>query len=113
MESRLISIDEANRMLPLLRHIVRDIVKNWELIIYKRTELECLEKGLDSVGPKLSPEARETVVNLAEQAGFTAWHAGPLQNSAAAEALTSLLIFMNKRYKSDHTGLRITGISKD
>ena len=36
MESRLISIDEANRMLPLLRHIVRDIIKNWELIIYKR-----------------------------------------------------------------------------
>ena len=60
-----------------------------------------------------SPEARETVVNIAEQAGFRAWHAGPLQNSAAAEALTSLLIFMNKRYKSDHTGLRITGISKD
>ncbi len=60
-----------------------------------------------------SPDARETVVGLAEQAGFKAWHAGPLQNSAAAEALTSVLIFMNKRYKSDHTGLRITGISKD
>jgi len=60
-----------------------------------------------------SPEARDVVVALAEQAGFKAWHAGPLQNSAATEALTSLLIFMNKRYKSDHTGLRITGISKD
>ena len=60
MESRLISVDEANRMLPLLRHIVRDIIKNWELIIYKRTELECLEKGLDAVGPGLTPETRET-----------------------------------------------------
>ena len=49
MESRLISIDEANQMLPLLRHIVKDITRNWELIIYKRTELECLEKGVDSV----------------------------------------------------------------
>jgi NADPH-dependent F420 reductase len=60
-----------------------------------------------------SVAARETVVNLAEEAGFKAWHAGPLQNSAAAEALTSLLIFMNKRYKSNHTGLRITGIDND
>lgn len=60
-----------------------------------------------------SPEARETVIELAEAAGFRAWHAGPLENSAAAEALTSLLIFMNKKYASEHTGIRITGISKD
>jgi len=60
-----------------------------------------------------SPDARETVIGLAEAAGFRAWHAGPLENSAAAEALTSLLIFMNKKYASDHTGIRITGINKD
>jgi len=60
-----------------------------------------------------SPDARETVIGLAEAAGFRAWHAGPLENSAAAEALTSLLIFMNKKYASDHTGIRITGIEKD
>ncbi|MEJ2139892.1 MAG: NADPH-dependent F420 reductase [Gammaproteobacteria bacterium] len=58
-----------------------------------------------------SPEARETVIELAKAAGFQAWHAGPLENSAAAEALTSLLIFMNKKYASDHAGIRITGIS--
>ena len=57
-----------------------------------------------------SPDARTTVVELAEAAGFRAWHAGPLENSVAAEALTSLLIFMNKKYGSDHTGIRITGI---
>ncbi|MBN1417263.1 MAG: DUF2203 domain-containing protein [Planctomycetes bacterium] len=44
MESRIISIDEANRMLPLLRRIMRDITTHWERIIFKRTELECLEK---------------------------------------------------------------------
>jgi NADPH-dependent F420 reductase len=59
-----------------------------------------------------SPEARETVIELAKAAGFQAWHAGPLENSAAAEALTSLLIFMNKKYASDHAGIRITGISE-
>ena len=58
------------------------------------------------------PEARETVIGLAEAAGFTAWHAGALENSAAAEALTSLLIFMNKKYASDHAGIRITGLKK-
>jgi hypothetical protein len=55
-------------------------------------------------------EARETVVQLARLAGMRAWHAGSLENAAAAEALTSVLIFMNKRYGGVHTGLRITGI---
>jgi NADPH-dependent F420 reductase len=58
-----------------------------------------------------SPDARETVIGLAKAAGFRAWHAGPLENSAAAEALTSILIFMNKKYGSDHAGIRLTGIS--
>jgi NADPH-dependent F420 reductase len=55
-------------------------------------------------------EARELVVGLARQAGLRAWHAGSLENSAAAEALTSVLIFMNKRYGGVHTGIRITGL---
>jgi len=58
-------------------------------------------------------EARETVVGLAKTAGLRAWHAGSLENSAAAEALTSVLIFMNKRYGGLHTGIRITGIADD
>lgn len=58
-------------------------------------------------------DARQTVVDIAEAAGFTAWHAGPLANSAATEALTSLLIFMNKKYRSDHTGIAITGLDDD
>ena len=60
-------------------------------------------------GDKLA--ARETVIELAEQARFSAWHAGPLANSAATEALTSVLIFMNKRYPGSHAGVRMTGIS--
>jgi len=60
-------------------------------------------------GDKLA--AREIVIKLAEQAGFKAWHAGPLANSAAMEALTSVLIFVNKRYPGSHAGIRMTGIS--
>ena len=57
-------------------------------------------------------EAREQVVALAHRAGLRAWHAGSLENSAAAEALTSVLIFMNKRYGGVHTGIRITGLAE-
>ena len=55
--------------------------------------------------------ARQTVVDMAEAAGLTAWHAGPIENSAAAEALTSVLIFIN-RGDIDHAGIRITGEPK-
>jgi NADPH-dependent F420 reductase len=54
-------------------------------------------------------EARERVVALATAAGLRALHAGALANSAAAEALTSVLIFINKTYALDGAGLRITG----
>lgn len=54
-------------------------------------------------------DAREVVVKLAEDAGMKAWHVGGLNNAAAAEALTSLLIFINKRYKIPGSGIRITG----
>lgn len=55
--------------------------------------------------------AREAVCELARGAGLRAWQAGVLANSAAAEALTSVLIFINKRYKVPQgAGIRITGI---
>jgi len=41
---------------------------------------------------------------------MVAWHGGALANSVAAEALTSVLIFMNRRYKVPGTGIRITGL---
>ena len=55
-------------------------------------------------------DAREVVVQLAQAAGMKAWHAGPLANSAATEALTSLIITINKRYKiAGGAGIKITG----
>lgn len=53
--------------------------------------------------------ARETVCQLAADIGVAAWHAGPLANSAASEALTSVLIFINRRYKvAEGAGIRLT-----
>jgi 8-hydroxy-5-deazaflavin:NADPH oxidoreductase len=54
---------------------------------------------------------REIVVGLARAIGLRGVHAGPLVNAVAAEALTSVLIGINRAYKVDGAGLRITGIS--
>jgi NADPH-dependent F420 reductase len=56
------------------------------------------------------PAARETVIGLAQAIGLKAWHAGLLVNSVVAEALTSVLIAINQRYKTPGSGIRITGI---
>lgn len=54
-------------------------------------------------------EARGEVVKLADAIGLRGVHAGALVNSAAAEAMTSLLIFINKTYRVDGAGISITG----
>ena len=55
-------------------------------------------------------DAREVVAGLARAAGMRGLHGGVLANSVAAEALTSVLIFMNGRYKIKTSGIRFTGI---
>jgi NADPH-dependent F420 reductase len=56
--------------------------------------------------------AREVVVGLCQDIGLRGIHAGPIGNSAAVEALTSVLIAINRRYKVAGAGIRITGIGK-
>ena len=53
--------------------------------------------------------ARACVVKLVQAAGLRGLHGGALANSAAAEALTSVLIFINKTYAVDGAGVRLTG----
>jgi 8-hydroxy-5-deazaflavin:NADPH oxidoreductase len=68
----------------------------------EQVECDCLVFGDDKV-------ARNTGVALAEAAGLRGLHGGALVNSAAAEALTSVIIFLNKTYQIDGAGIRITG----
>ena len=58
-------------------------------------------------------EARAQVIALAREAGMRALHAGPLANSVVAEALTSVLITINRQYKINHSGIAITGLPAD
>jgi len=53
--------------------------------------------------------ARDTVIKLVEALGLRGWHAGPLANAAAAEALTSVLISINRHHKINGAGIVITG----
>jgi predicted dinucleotide-binding enzyme len=56
-----------------------------------------------------SKEARAEVLKLVEAANLVGWDAGPIENSVVAEGLASVLININKRYGSTHSGIRITG----
>jgi NADPH-dependent F420 reductase len=53
--------------------------------------------------------ARATGVEVVTACGLRALQGGPLVNSAAAEAMTSVLIFLNKAYGVNGAGLQITG----
>jgi hypothetical protein len=53
--------------------------------------------------------ARETVIKLVEAVGLKGWHAGPLANAVAAEALTSILITINRHHGVEGSGIVITG----
>jgi NADPH-dependent F420 reductase len=55
-------------------------------------------------------EARTMVIELVGKIGLRGIAGGPLAKSAAAEALTSILIFLNKTYAADGAGIRFTGL---
>ena len=56
--------------------------------------------------------ARQAVITLIEAAGMRGFHAGMINNAAAAEALTSVLIVINKQYNC-HAGITISGLGDD
>ena len=54
--------------------------------------------------------ACEIAIGLIEDIGMRGLYAGPIRNSAAVEALTSVLIAINRRHKVTGSGIRITGL---
>ena len=57
--------------------------------------------------------ARETVIHLADVIGSRGVDGGALANSAAAEAMTTVLIGINRRYKIAGAGIRISGLPNE
>lgn len=56
-------------------------------------------------------DAKALVIKLVEATGMRGIDAGPLANAVAIEALTPVLLYINKAYGLKSSGIRITGIS--
>ncbi|MCW5838846.1 MAG: NADPH-dependent F420 reductase [Anaerolineales bacterium] len=56
--------------------------------------------------------AAEAALELVQAAGLTGYYAGALDNAITIEGLTSILVSMNKHYKSRHGTIKVAGIPK-
>ncbi len=74
-------------------------------LLNQDTDIDC-----DILVTSDDAQARQVVIELVEDLGLRGLNAGALANSAAAEAMTSVLIHMNKTYKVGHAGIQISGI---
>jgi NADPH-dependent F420 reductase len=54
--------------------------------------------------------AKDAVIGLITDLGMRGIDAGPLANAGALEAMTPVLIYLNKKYKKRGLGLRIAGL---
>jgi NADPH-dependent F420 reductase len=57
--------------------------------------------------------AKAEVIKLVEAAGMRGLDAGPLANAVAVEAMTPVLLYINRAYKVKGAGIRITGIESE
>ncbi len=56
-------------------------------------------------------EAKQKVMEIIQRIGATAYDAGPASNAYVIEGLTGVIISLNRKYKSKHGSIKITGIT--
>jgi NADPH-dependent F420 reductase len=76
-----------------------------QAVLAGQTDADC-----DVLVTGSTADARDRALKLVEAAGLRGWDAGPLENSAVVEGLTSVLLHINHRYGSRHAGIRVTGV---
>jgi NADPH-dependent F420 reductase len=54
--------------------------------------------------------AKQKVMEIIERMGANAYDGGPASNAYVIEGLTGVIIHLNRKYKSKHGSIRITGI---
>lgn len=59
-----------------------------------------------------SAAAKEKVMELIRRIGARTFDAGPAANAYVVEGLTGVLIYLNRKYKSKHASVRVTGIAE-
>jgi len=55
-------------------------------------------------------EAKQKVIEIVQHIGATAYDGGPATNAYVIEGLTGVIIYLNRKYKSKHGSIKITGI---
>jgi 8-hydroxy-5-deazaflavin:NADPH oxidoreductase len=55
-------------------------------------------------------EAKQKVMDIISRIGATAYDGGPASNAYVIEGLTGVIIALNRKYKSKHGSIKITGI---
>jgi NADPH-dependent F420 reductase len=58
-------------------------------------------------------EAKAQVMEIMTRIGARAFDGGPAANAYVVEGLTGVIIYLNRKYKSKHGSIRITGIGDD
>ncbi|TMA98210.1 MAG: NADPH-dependent F420 reductase [Deltaproteobacteria bacterium] len=54
--------------------------------------------------------AKQRVIEIVQHIGATAYDGGPASNAYVIEGLTGVIIYLNRKYKSKHGSIKITGI---
>ena len=57
-----------------------------------------------------SAEAKEKVMEIIRRIGANPFDAGPAANAYVIEGITGVLIHLNRKYKSKHASVKVTGI---
>lgn len=70
-----------------------------------------LEGDVLVCGPKAGKPVVKELVEAIPRLGYV--DAGPLENSRIVEPITALLVGINRRYKTDRSGIAITGLLGD
>jgi 8-hydroxy-5-deazaflavin:NADPH oxidoreductase len=56
-------------------------------------------------------EAKQKVIEIVQRIGATAYDGGPSSNAYVIEGLTGVIIYLNRKYKSKHGSIKISGLS--
>ncbi len=59
-----------------------------------------------------SDAAKQKVMEILHRIGARTFDAGPAANSYVVEGLTGVLIYLNRKYKSKHASVKVTGIGE-
>jgi hypothetical protein len=99
LEARAI-LGDAVRLVSAFQNVSAEKLKDPETVV----DCDVLVCGDDA-------DAKSQVIQMVEAAGMRGIDAGPLDNAVAAEALTPVLLYINRAYKVKGAGIRITGVS--